>query len=340
MIIEYNGRQYNLQTRNPTQVREFCSETGLSAFPETTGNFNVVFYDPEQYTVMQTSKEKRDLVYIGNKAKPTQPINMSSMHNMFTHCVCKDLDLSHWDTQAISDMSYVFAGSIRTVDLTGWDYSSCQTIEGMFANCLYLSTVDIEIPDYANIFDMSNMFYNCTSLRKAVVNIKCSGLEYAEGVFDNCTSMTDCSLINLKTDYIEDIGFMFYNCVSLCNLDISGWSYYSFKSMGHLFTNCRSLAEFDFTIFDRKGFGRKSLDGYLDGCDLLLQSINDPKNVHLHGVRNWVYAASVFDSCDLDSYIDTVYSKHYSKVFKDSLASLWKRYPDKFELAAYLSSTL
>lgn len=340
MIIKYKGKNYNIQTRSPTQVKDFCSKTGLKSFAETSGNRNVVFYNPKIYTIMQVSRDKQCLVYMGKYEKPEQPLNMSSMQKMFSDCQCKNLDLSDWDTSTVEDMSFVFAGKIRSVNISNFNYDSCKTMEGMFQNCSYLSDIDIEVPKTSHVFNAAAMFEGCNSLRKAKVSIKAETLEYIDFMFNDCKALLTCEVIDMNTSRVSNLNYMFANCVSLQKLSLEGWTSYRFSSMQYTFKNCTYLKYIDVTKFDDTAFERHSLKGYLDGCLLFVDAMNNIGNEGIRIIRNWVYKNSIYADCDLDNYINTVYKNYYNPTYKESLVSLQAKFNDKFELAVFLSKSL
>ena len=114
----------------------------------------------------------------------------------------KILDLSSFDTSAITDMSGMFNGckSLNYLDLSSFDTSNVTYMISMFDGCKSLTSLDLSSFNTSAVTDMSGMFGLCsslTSLDKFTVNT--NNVTSMNSMFDGCYSLTDLKFgTNLK----------------------------------------------------------------------------------------------------------------------------------------------
>lgn len=92
--------------------------------------------------------------------------NVQSMAYLFDRCGLRKIDVNHFNTAEVKDMTSMFAGceGITSLDLTGLETGRVEKMSNMFCGCTGLVTVDVSSFDTANVTDMSGMFYNCNML--------------------------------------------------------------------------------------------------------------------------------------------------------------------------------
>ena len=89
---------------------------------------------------------------------------------MFYNCnELRNLDLSHFNTAKVTDMS------------------------GMFSLCVYLTSLDLSTFNTANVMDLSEMFRGCSALRTIYVGdgwrLSDMAQAVSRNVFNDCTSL-------------------------------------------------------------------------------------------------------------------------------------------------------
>lgn len=104
---------------------------------------------------------------------------VTNMGNMFYGCTkLTSLDVSGFDTSAVTDMRNMFAScsSLTSLDLSGFDSSTVTSMSGMFYSCTNLTSLDLSGFDTSAVTDMGSMFIGCTSLRLVTISDKMSNV--------------------------------------------------------------------------------------------------------------------------------------------------------------------
>ena len=90
---------------------------------------------------------------------------VTDMSSMFYGCRLTTLDLSSFNTSAVTIMMYMFkyCSNLTTLDLSSFDTSAVTSMGEMFYDCR-LTTLDLSSFNTSAVENMSFMFYNCTNL--------------------------------------------------------------------------------------------------------------------------------------------------------------------------------
>lgn len=339
MKLTYNDATYNVQTRNHSDVARFCEMTGLAAFEEMSGNRNVVFYRPDQYKVLLINNKKY-LVYTDYSETPEQPLNISSIAYMFSDCQSHELHLNKWRTKNISDMSHVFAGQLRSVNIDKWEFTSCTTLEGFFENAKYLVHMDLSKHYLPNVTTVKDMFLDCIALESVNVSFKAPKLKDVTSMFSGCISLRSVIANDLCTDNVDSLDYMFNDCEALTDLQMLRWSNKKFTSLKGMFKNCANIVYVPVADFSMENFVEDSTVDTFKGCKAILATIKKPTTKEYYKLRDWVYRSNIYCSCDLDSYINVLYPVYVKNGHNKSLDDLKEEFPDTFELAKFLNTNV
>ena len=164
-------------------------------------------------------------------------VNIEQLKEMISN---KDPEIADVDVSEITNMSYLFEGSdfggSWSADLRGWDTSSVEDMNGMFARCSELTKV--EFSNTEKVEYMANMFKGCTSLREV-------SLPHTEKVedmffmFHDCTNLTKVELPH--TENVVNMTGMFSGCTTLTKVEIPHTE--NVENMQSMFASCTSLKE-------------------------------------------------------------------------------------------------
>ena len=92
--------------------------------------------------------------------------NISDMSYMFNSCSITNLDLSNFDTQNVENMSHMFCycGDLKTINLS-FDTRNVKKMDYMFFDCLRLKNIDISSFNTKKVTNMEYMFSVCSDLK-------------------------------------------------------------------------------------------------------------------------------------------------------------------------------
>ena len=154
------------------------------------------------------------------------------------------MDVSHWDTSNMTDMSDAFSGMQRVerLEVGGWDTSKVTDMSGMFKECRLLRNVAVSGWDTSKVTNMANMFNDCRSLEH--IDNGCwdtSKVTDMSGMFSDCDSLEDIEDGRLDMSSVTSTESMFYHCKRLRLMDIAGWDVSNVESMGAMFCGCENI---------------------------------------------------------------------------------------------------
>ena len=190
----------------------------------------------------------------------------------FTNKYLHSLDLSNWDTQSLSDASYMFKGcsSLQSIDVSNWNTQVLKDGFAMFSGCSALQTIDVSNWDTQSLSSTNYMFENCTSLHSIDVSKwNTKALASTANMFENCSSLQSIDVSKWDTKALSNAYVMFSKCTALQSLDLSNWNTKALTSMRGMFSGCKALRLVDF----RKANFSHVKDVFLlfSGCDALVE---------------------------------------------------------------------
>jgi len=158
--------------------------------------------------------------------------NVTSMGSLFAETGARVLDVSNFKTGKVIDMGGVFwsASVVTELDVSGFDTSSAQTMENMFANTI-VSSLDVSNFDTRNVLSMGGMF---GSLGKRYI--------------------TSLDLSHFDTSNVISMAYMFYGMNSLADLDVSGFDTSNVMVMNAMFSGASALGSLDISSFSTSSF--------------------------------------------------------------------------------------
>ncbi|KRK64922.1 hypothetical protein FC72_GL001772 [Companilactobacillus tucceti DSM 20183] len=199
--------------------------------------------------------------------------NAVSMQRMFYSAKSLGtLDVSNFDTKAVTDMSYMFyncpalitglsnfdtinVGLMNSMfmisnyanikDIEGWNTAKVTNMSGMLSFISNLTSIDISNWDKSNVTNISTMFSGDTSLTKVIGldGWNTGKVTNMSGLF-NGTKFTEIPEIEgWDTSQVTNMGSLFYNCNSLAKLNLSNWDTSKVKNMSSMFGKDSKLNE-------------------------------------------------------------------------------------------------
>lgn len=185
--------------------------------------------------------------------------NVSSMSFMFANCPSLESieGLSNFNTSHVADMSYMFYRCSRLEqigDLSNWNVSKVTNMSSMFSSCYELQQIgDLSNWNVSKVTKMDRMFANCKKLISLgnLSNWDVNNVLSINAMFYMCRRITSLNLSNWHfNENVTDISNMFSDCCLLQNLDLSNWNVNNITNMLNMFYNCWSLVDLDLTSFN------------------------------------------------------------------------------------------
>ena len=158
-----------------------------------------------------------------------------------------DLDLSHFNTSNVTDMSYMFANNFErfnSVDLSSFNTSKVTTMASMFYRFNPLKKYDVSHFVTNNVTDMSSMFYQ-SNIIESFENFNTSKVENMSYMFAMNDEIISLDLSHFDTSKVTNMSGMFYECIKLKSLNISNFDTSNVTDMSYMFCSCHSLLELD-----------------------------------------------------------------------------------------------
>jgi len=132
------------------------------------------------------------------------------------------LDLSHFNTSAVTDMHGMFDScfNIIKLDLSGWDVSNITDMSYMFEDCYDLRSIDVSGWDITNVTNYSKMFDSCTSLRELIIG------DVSEDIYNKWCEIV--SSFGITTDLVK------YNRNEIQDYDLEFYYYMFVNTTAHI----------------------------------------------------------------------------------------------------------
>ena len=177
--------------------------------------------------------------------------NVKDMSYMFRGSSIVELDVSHFDTSNVIDMSHMFeyVEMLRYVDVSHLDTTNVKNMSYMF-NGSDFAQIDVSYFDTSNVTDMSHMFAGMESLEY----IDVSGFDTANvtdmsHMFEGMERLESIDVSHFDTDNVTDMSYMFSKMIKVTNLDIGNFETGNVTTMEGMFSYCR-IDELDVRHFD------------------------------------------------------------------------------------------
>ena len=167
------------------------------------------------------------------------------MSSMFAYCSgLTSLDLSGFDTSAVTSMDYMFAycSGLTSLNLSGFDTSAVTSMDSMFDSCSVLTSLDLSGLNTSAVTNMASMFDSCSGLTSLNLSgLNTSAVTNMEMMFNFCSKLTSLDLSGFDTSAVTNMEMMFNNCSKLTSLNLSSFDTSAVTSMGYMFAYCSNL---------------------------------------------------------------------------------------------------
>ena len=238
---------------------------------------------------------------------------------MFYGCnKLSSLTLSNFNTENVTDMSYMFSGcqKLSSLNLSNFNTAKVTNMSSMFSDCQELSSLNLSNFNTAKVTNMSCMFYKCQKLPSLdLSNFNTAKVTDMSYMFYGCKKLSSLTLSeSFNTVNVTNMSTMFNGCSQLSSLDISNFNTENVTYMYNMFENCNNLSSLDLSNFNTAKVTDMSYMFY--GCSTL-QTIYVSDNFVVTGITNNSYKKDLFTDCKalkgaLPAYDPTKTSSDYA----------------------------
>ena len=165
---------------------------------------------------------------------------ITNMSNLFANSIRTDFSgIEKWNVSNVTDMSFLFGNCENfNQDISNWDVSNVKDMSYMFKGCKNFNQ-DISKWDTSRAIDMQEMFNGCTNFNQPLNDWDVSSVEDMNCMFQRCEKFNQ-PLDNWNTQNVTDMSFLFGNCENF-NQDISNWDVSNVKDMSYMFEMCKNF---------------------------------------------------------------------------------------------------
>ncbi len=158
---------------------------------------------------------------------------VNNMRDMFRSCTIFDgnISIGNWNTSAVTDMSYMFAGCFAFDQPIGtWNTSAVTNMSRMFWSSSFNQPIGTW--NTSAVTDMSYMFFSSSSFNENISNWNTSAVTNMSSMFERATNFNQ-PLGSWNTSSVTDMSYMFW--LSRFNQPIGSWNTISVRSMEGMF---------------------------------------------------------------------------------------------------------
>ena len=204
------------------------------------------------------------------------------------------INASNWYWKEIGDnyemFGFYLSDNIKTLDISNWTFNNNASIEIHIPN----ETSENLIAKnwvFSEKTDLSNFFNDRVFKTVDLSGWDTSKVTSMEGMFINCSNLTDLNLSSFNTSQVTDMSYMFYGCSSLTNLNLSSFDTSKVTDMSYMFYGCSSLTNLNLSSFDTSKV-----------IDLSFMFTNNQSLVNITYSNKFIYhnnmlKDSMFDEC-------------------------------------------
>lgn len=215
----------------------------------------------------------------------------------------EDIDLSHFSTEKVENMSRMFYWdkTIKTINLSKFDTRNATDMSSMFSKMEKIENIDLSNFDTSKVEDMNNMFRDAKSIESITFGSKfnTSKVTSMASMFSDTPKLKSLDLSNFDTSNVTDMNSMFNYTLSLSSLKF-GPNFVTDKveDMLMMFVGTCSLDSLDLSTFrTNKLTNVTKMFALLDWDNISFECLNGDK------LKN-IYTSEDFDISNINQSAD------------------------------------
>lgn len=222
----------------------------VQSFAELNGENTDLYVDGvktkfQKYFIFDTTGKHHVKLLFHDKVK--------SCRAMFSYCEhITSIDLSHFDTENVRDMSYMFSSckSLKSVNFANTSTEKVTKMNGMFSGCLHLRELNLSSFATENVTTMAGMFVGCRELVTLNLSVfSTKNVLDMNNMFCYCAMLSSIDLSSFDTENVVDMSEMFSNCIKIASLNLKNFNTENVKDMSGMFSGCIKLKDVNLQSF-------------------------------------------------------------------------------------------
>lgn len=157
----------------------------------------------------------------------------------------RSVDLSGWNTEEATKMTAMFGGALNLTELniSSFNTQNVTDMAYMFYNLQKITAIDTSSFDTGKVTNMAHMFKMCYASQIEVSSWDTSSVTDMTEMFKGCKELIRLDTSNWDTSLVTNMKNMFDGCKQLSGLDVSNWNTAAVTDMNRMFNDCSSLSE-------------------------------------------------------------------------------------------------
>ncbi len=247
-------------TYKPSQMASAIENIESGSGGGTTGKYAPRYISFRGYTGTELDYEIANL----------DTSNITSTYYMFaeTSNLTTSLELSNWNTNKVTDMSYTFYNcKIPSINVSDWDTSNVTNMKYMFRGTTNLDDCALILNNWntSNVKDMSYMFYDCEAKEINIKDWDTSNVTTMANMFENNDGVTSYDLSGWVGGNVTSMYKMFVSNSKLTRVDLRNFKIKSTTNIKALFNYCSKLQYIDIRSMDFTGMTSSYYDSLVFG---------------------------------------------------------------------------
>lgn len=246
----------------------------------------------------------KSITFNNFKNNENNNIKLTSMIKTFEGCeILTSIDISNIDTSYVTNIYYLFFNntSLKSIDLSKNNFENVVNASYLFTLCKSISSINIST-SFSKLEYFEGGFIECNSLTSidlSLLNTK--NLNRMYRLFYKCTSIEKINLGNLNTEKVTDMISLFYSCDSLTSLDLGNFITKNVLNMSFMFYNCSSLKYINLNSFDTSKV--ENMYAMFSSC-ISLNSLNlsSFETTKLQNISFMFYNCSSLNTIDITNF--------------------------------------
>jgi surface protein len=164
--------------------------------------------------------------------------NLDGLTSFFADCTSLTSinRISEWDVSGADSTSYMFANTLFNQDISSWNVSNVQFMQGMFSGAT-LFNQPLNSWNMSNVIDTISMFYNATSFNQPLNTWNVSGVTSMINMFYNAQAFNQ-NIGSWNVSSVTNMNSMFTGAIAFNNggsSDIGNWNISNVTDIDNMF---------------------------------------------------------------------------------------------------------